>query len=227
MRFHDEYDSLAGENSAPMNPATNATSIRVAIADDHPIVRAGVAGILSRDDGITVVGEAEDSQQAVDLVRKGGIDVLMLDLAMPGRAGLSLLRQVLDEAPGLRVIVFSAYDPVSHRDRAMALGASAYLPKDSRPAEILDAVHQVMLRPVQKRVRAGIDAPHTELSLRQYDIFVRLVRGESVTDIARDLHLSVKTVSTHKVTVQKRLGAQSVVDLVRYAVQHGLVAAQG
>lgn len=210
-----------------MNPATQATPIRVAIADDHPIVRTGVAGILSRDDDIKVVGEAEDSQQAVDLVRKGGIDVLMLDLAMPGRAGLSLLRQVLDEAPGLRVIVFSAYDPVSHRDRAMALGASAYLPKDSRPAQILEAVHQVMLRPVQKRMRVGVDAPHTELSLRQYDIFVRLVRGESVTDIARDLHLSVKTVSTHKVTVQKRLGAQSVVDLVRYAVQHGLVAADG
>jgi DNA-binding NarL/FixJ family response regulator len=210
-----------------MNLASTVSPIRVAIADDHPIVRAGVHGILSSDDDIIVVGEAEDSQQAVDLVRKGGIDVLLLDLAMPGRAGLSLLRQVLDESPGLRVIVFSAYDPVSHRDRAMALGASAYLPKDSRPNEILDVVHQVMLRPLQKRVRAGVDAPHTELSLRQYDIFVRLVRGESVTDIARDLHLSVKTVSTHKVTVQKRLGAQSVVDLVRYAVQHGLVNAEG
>ena len=142
---------------------------------------------------------------------------------MPGRAGLSLLRQVLDEAPELRVIVFTAYDPVSHKERALALGASGYVAKDSRPAEILDAIHQSMLRPVQKRVASNEGEPHTQLSLRQYDIFIRLVRGESVTDIAKDLHLSVKMVSTHKVTVQKRLGAQSVVDLVRYAVQHQLV----
>lgn len=206
-----------------MSANTVSPQIRVAIADDHPIVRAGVRGILSSDRSIQVVGEAEDGQSAVALIRKGGVDVLLLDLAMPGRAGLSLLRQVLDEAPELRVIVFTAYDPVSHKDRALALGASGYLAKDARPAEILEAIHQAMLRPLQKRVASSEGEPHSQLSLRQYDIFIRLVRGESVTDIAKDLHLSVKTVSTHKVTVQKRLGAQSVVDLVRYAVQHQLV----
>jgi DNA-binding NarL/FixJ family response regulator len=210
-----------------MNISPDSRVIRVGVADDHPIVRAGICGILSSDRGIKVVGEAEDGQQAVELIRKGGIDVLVLDLAMPGRAGLSLLRQVRDEAPELRVVVFSAYDPVSHKDRSIALGASAYLAKDTRPAEILDTIHQVMERPVQKRAVTAEGAPHTQLSLRQYDIFVRLVRGESVTDIAKDLHLSVKTVSTHKVTVQKRLGAQSVVDLVRYAVQHELVSPAG
>ncbi len=206
-----------------MSANTVSPQIRVAIADDHPIVRAGVRGILSSDRSIQVVGEAEDGQSAIALIRKGGVDVLLLDLAMPGRAGLSLLRQVLDEAPELRVIVFTAYDPVSHKERALALGASGYVAKDSRPAEILDAIHQSMLRPVQKRVASNEGEPHTQLSLRQYDIFIRLVRGESVTDIAKDLHLSVKTVSTHTVTVQKRLGAQSVVDLLRYAVQHQLV----
>ena len=206
-----------------MNASTVSSAIRVAVADDHPIVRAGLVGILSSDRALRVVGEAEDGQQAVELIRKGGVDILLLDLAMPGRAGLSLLRQVLDEAPELRVIVFSAYDPVSHKDRSIALGASAYLAKGCRPAEILDVIHQVMLRPVQKRAATNNGAPHTMLSLRQYDIFVRLVRGESVTDISKDLHLSVKTVSTHKVTVQKRLGAQSVVDLVRYATQHELI----
>ena len=206
-----------------MSANTVSPQIRVAIADDHPIVRAGVRGILSSDRSVQVVGEAEDGQSAVALIRKGGVDVLLLDLAMPGRAGLSLLRQVLDEAPELRVIVFTAYDPVSQKERALALGASGYLAKDARPAAILEAIHQAMLRPVQKRVASSEGEPHSQLSLRQYDIFIRLVRGESVTDIAKDLHLSVKTVSTHKVTVQKRLGAQSVVDLVRYAVQHQLV----
>ena len=198
-----------------------ASVIRVGIADDHPVVRSGVRGILSSDRGIEVVGEAEDGRQAIELVRKGDLDVLLLDLAMPGRAGLSLLRQVLDEAPELRVIVFTAYDPVSHKDRALALGASSYL------AKILEAIHQVVLRPQQKRVANTDGAPHTHLSVRQYDIFIRLVRGESVTDIAKDLHLSVKTVSTHKVTVQKRLGAQSVVDLVRYANENDLMPAGG
>jgi len=206
-----------------MSANTVSPQIRVAIADDHPIVRVGVRGILSSDHSIQVVGEAEDGQSAVALIRKGGVDVLLLDLAMPGRAGLSLLRQVLDEAPELRVIVFTAYDPVSHKERALALGASGYLAKDARPAEILEAIHQAILRPLQKRVASSEGEPHSQLSLRQYDIFIRLVRGETVTDIAKDLHLSVKTVSTHKVTVQKRLGAQSVVDLVRYAVQHQLV----
>ena len=85
----------------------------------------------------------------------------------------------------------------------------------------------MILRPVQRRLDAESGPPHTELSIRQYDVLMRLVRGESVTGIANDLHLSVKTVSTHKITIQKRLGAKSVVDLVRYAVEHGLVSASG
>jgi DNA-binding NarL/FixJ family response regulator len=207
-----------------MSLLTDPKIVRVAVADDHPIVRAGVCGILSSDRNIRIVGEASDGQQAVSLVRLGGIDVLVLDLAMPGRDGLSLLRQLRDEAPDLRIVVFSAYDPVSHKDRSMALGAAAYLAKDTRPNEIIATIHQVMSRPVEKRVPIKEGPPHTLLSLRQYDIFVRLVRGESVTEISKDLHLSVKTVSTHKVTVQKRLGAHSVVDLLRYAVQHDLVS---
>lgn len=208
-----------------MNASLLSTPIRVVVADDHPVVLAGLVGILSSDRSIRIVGQAEDGQQAVELIRKGGVDVLLLDLAMPGRAGLSLLRQLLDEGSGLRVIVFTAYDPASHKDRSLAVGAAAYLAKGIPSQQIIDTVHEVMRRPVPKRTAGGDDAPHTQLSLRQFDIFIRLVRGESVTDIAKDLHLSVKTVSTHKVTVQKRLGANSVVDLVRYAVQHHLVPA--
>ena len=210
-----------------MNASSLTSPIRVVVADDHPIVLAGLVGILSSDRGIRIVGQAEDGQQAVELIRKGGVDVLMLDLAMPGRAGLSLLRQLLDESAELRVVVFTAYDAASHKDRSLAVGAAAYLAKGTSPQAIIDTVREVMLRPVPKRTAGGDDAPHTQLSLRQFDIFIRLVRGESVTDIAKDLHLSVKTVSTHKVTVQKRLGANSVVDLVRYSAQHHLVPADG
>ena len=210
-----------------MNASSLSSPIRVVVADDHPIVLAGLVGILSSDPGIRIGGQAEDGQKAVELIRKGGVDVLMLDLAMPGRAGLSLLRQLLDESAELRVVVFTAYDAASHKDRSLAVGAAAYLAKGTSPQAIIDTVREVMLRPVPKRTAGGDDAPHTQLSLRQFDIFIRLVRGESVTDIAKDLHLSVKTVSTHKVTVQKRLGANSVVDLVRYSAQHHLVPADG
>lgn len=216
---------LTRENFKGMNVSSLSPPIRVIVADDHPIVLAGLVGILSSDRGIRIVGQAEDGQRAVELIRKGGVDVLLLDLAMPGRAGLSLLRQLLDEGTELRVIVFTAYDPASHKERSLAVGAAAYLAKGIPPQEIIDTVHEVMLRPVPKRTAGGDEAAHTQLSLRQYDIFIRLVRGESVTDIAKDLHLSVKTVSTHKVTVQKRLGSNSVVDLVRYAVHHHLVPA--
>ena len=216
---------LTRENFKGMNVSSLSPPIRVIVADDHPIVLAGLVGILSSDRGIRIVGQAEDGQRAVELIRKGGVDVLLLDLAMPGRAGLSLLRQLLDEGTELRVIVFTAYDPASHKERSLAVGAAAYLAKGIPPQEIIDTVHEVMLRPVPKRTAGGDEAAHTQLSLRQYDIFIRLVRGESVTDIAKDLHLSVKTVSTHKVTVQKRLGANSVVELVRYAVHHHLVPA--
>ncbi|MEO7255909.1 MAG: response regulator transcription factor [Casimicrobium sp.] len=208
-----------------MNAASLSSPIRVVVADDHPIVLVGLVALLSSDRGIRIVGQAEDGQQAVELIRQGGVDVLLLDLAMPGRAGLSLLRQLLDEGTDLRVIVFTAYDPASHKDRSLAIGASAYLAKGIAPQQIIETVHDVMLRPVPKRAAGGDDAPHNQLSPRQFDIFMRLVRGESVTHVAKDLHLSVKTVSTHKVTLQKRLGANSVVDLVRYSVNHHLVPA--
>jgi DNA-binding NarL/FixJ family response regulator len=196
--------------------------IRIGIADDHPIVRAGLKGIVASESSYTVVGEARDSVTTIELLRKCKIDVLLLDLAMPGRGGLWLLSRVLDEQPEMRVIVVSSYDPASHKERSLALGAAAYLHKDTDPAGVLAAIRDALRKPVPVRGRVLDNEPHTSLSNRQYDIFMQLVDGKSVTDIADQLSLSVKTVSTHKIAVQKKLGADSVVDLVRYAAQHGL-----
>jgi DNA-binding NarL/FixJ family response regulator len=196
--------------------------VKIGIADDHPIVRAGLKGIVSSDSDYSVVGEARDSVTTVELVRSRPMDLLLLDLSMPGRGGLWLLSRVLDERPGLRVIVVSSYDPQSHKERSLALGAAAYLHKDTEPSGVLAAIREVMRRPAPARARVLEAEPHTTLSNRQYDIFMHLVAGKSVTEIAEMFSLSVKTVSTHKIAVQKRLGAQSVVDLVRYAAQHGL-----
>jgi DNA-binding NarL/FixJ family response regulator len=196
--------------------------IRIGIADDHPIVRAGLKGIVASESSYTVVGEAHDSVTTIELLRKSKIDVLLLDLAMPGRGGLWLLSRVLDEQPETRVVVVSSYDPASHKERSLALGAAAYLYKNTDPAGVLAAIRDVLRKPVPARGRVLDNEPHTSLSNRQYDIFMQLVEGKTVTDIADELNLSVKTVSTHKIAVQKKLGADSVVDLVRYAAQHGL-----
>jgi DNA-binding NarL/FixJ family response regulator len=150
------------------------------------------------------------------------MDVLLLDLSMPGRGGLWLLSRVLDEQPTLRVVIVSSYDPASHKERSIALGAAAYLQKDTDPMGVLAAIREVLRKPVPSRARVVETEPHTTLSNRQYDIFMHLVAGKSVTEIAAMFNLSVKTVSTHKIAVQKRLGATSVVDLVRYATDHGL-----
>jgi DNA-binding NarL/FixJ family response regulator len=198
------------------------TVTQIGIADDHPIVRAGLRGIVSSDSDYAIAGEAHDSPSTIALLRKTKIDVLLLDLAMPGRGGLWLLSRVLDEQPDVRVIVVSSYDPASHKERSLALGAAAYLNKDTDASGVLAAIREVLRKPVPQRSRVLHNEPHTSLSNRQYDIFMHLVDGKSVTDIATMLNLSVKTVSTHKVAVQKKLGAESVVDLVRYAAQHGL-----
>jgi DNA-binding NarL/FixJ family response regulator len=194
--------------------------IQIGIADDHPIVRTGLRGIVSSDSSYSIAGEAHDSNSTIELLRKKKIDLLLLDLAMPGRGGLWLLSRVLDEQPDMRVIVVSSYEPASHKERSLALGAAAYLHKDTDPNGVLTAIREVLRKPVPQRSRVLDNEPHASLSNRQYDIFMRLVEGKSVTDIAEMLNLSVK--STHKVAVQKKLGAESVVDLVRYATQHGL-----
>jgi DNA-binding NarL/FixJ family response regulator len=196
--------------------------VKIGIADDHPIVRAGLKGIVGSESSFTVAGEARDATSTIEMLRRSPLDVLLLDLSMPGRGGLWLLSRALDEQPSLRIIVISSYDPASHRERSLALGAAAYLHKDTEPEGVLAAIREVMHKPIPQRARRAESDPHTALSNRQYDIFMHLVSGKSVTEIATMFNLSVKTVSTHKVAVQKRLGASGVVDLVRYASEHGL-----
>ncbi|MGL4233673.1 MAG: response regulator, partial [Casimicrobium sp.] len=144
--------------------------MRIGIADDHPIVRAGLKGIVGSDSNYSVVGEAHDSVSTIEMLRKTKLDVLLLDLSMPGRGGLWLLSRVLDEQPGLRVVIVSSYDPASHKERSLALGAAAYLHKDTQPNGVLAAVRDVLKKAPPVRARVIEDEPHTSLSNRQYDI---------------------------------------------------------
>lgn len=206
---------------------------RLVIADDHPMFREGLRQLLTRGGEFEVVGEAGSAAETMHCVRILAFDVLILDLAMPGRSGVDLVRQVKHERPTLPVLVLSMHAEDQYAVRALAAGASAYLTKGSR-AEVLqqalrrlaaggrfigDAVAELLAQELQPHA----DKPaHRSLSNREFQVMQALVNGESVSAIAQRLHLSVKTVSTHKTHLLSKLGCTSLAELVRYAIDQGI-----
>ncbi len=207
---------------------------RVLLADDHAIVREGLRRILATDPSFEVVGEASDGQQVAAAVRAGGFEVLLLDLSMPGRGGIDLLRLVKAERPALRVLVLSMHDEQQYAVRSIRAGASGYLTKDAAPAQLIDAIRKIasgalFITPAVAEALAlqlqapSAELPHKRLSDREYEVLLALAAGESITAIAKRLHLSVKTVSTHKTHILEKLNAASLADLVHYALAHRLI----
>ena len=208
---------------------------RVFIADDHAIVREGLRRILAGDPTIEVVGEGKDGHEVMTAARAGGIDVLLLDLSMPGRSGVDLIKQIKSERPALRVLVLSMHDEQQYAERAIRAGASGYLTKDTAATQLVAAIERIaaggmyITTAAAEALAAHLqapseDLPHERLTDREYEVFRLLAAGESVTAIAGRLHLSVKTVSTHKTNVLEKMQLASFADLVRYAVEHKLLA---
>jgi DNA-binding NarL/FixJ family response regulator len=208
--------------------------IRVLLADDHAIVRAGLKELLTATGDLEVVGEATNGQEALAAVRKGGFEVLVLDMSMPGRSGIELIKLVKAERPALRVLVLSMHSEEQYAVRAVRAGASGYLTKETAAEELVSAIRRVAgggayVTPetAERLVRdAGAGAerePHKKLSDREYEVFRMIVSGRSVTDIAGALNLSVKTISTHKSRILEKMALATQADLVRYAVEHGLL----
>lgn len=206
---------------------------RVVIADDHAIVREGLKRILEGQEGIEIAGEATNGFEALDRVRAGGFDILLLDLSMPGKSGIELIKQVKDESPKLRVLVLTMHEEDQYAVRAIRAGASGYLTKESAPGQLVSAIRRLaegrlyispnVAEQLALEVRPqGDEAPHRHLSDREFEVFQLLVDGRSVSEIATQLHLSVKTVSTHKTRILQKMNAASVADLVRYAIRHRL-----
>ncbi len=204
---------------------------RVLVADDHAIVREGLKRIIDGQDGIEIVGEATNGHEVLESVRAGGFDILLLDLSMPGKSGIELIKQVKDESPKLRVLVLTMHEEDQYAVRAIRAGASGYLTKESAPAQLVSAIRRLaegrlyispnVAEQLALDVRPRDDeAPHRQLSDREFEVFQHLVNGRSISDIASQLHLSVKTVSTHKTRILQKMSASSVADLVRYAIRH-------
>ena len=208
--------------------------IRVVLADDHTIMREGLKRILDGADDIEVVGEATDGFEALSQVRKGGFDLLLLDLSMPGRSGVELIRQIKDEAPKLPILVLTMHDEEQYAVRTFRAGARGYLTKESAGTQLLCAIRKLASgRPYISNAVAeqlAMDAmpaseclPHKELSNREFEVFSLLVAGKSISEIAELLHLSAKTVSTHKTRILHNMAMHSLADMVKYAMNHRLV----
>lgn len=206
---------------------------QVLLADDHAIIRQGLIKILDDTDDFEVKAEAGHGHAVLDALRASDFDVLVLDISMPGRHGLELLKQVRELKPRMPILIFSMHPEEQFAVRALRAGANGYLSKEGDSDLILPALRKVaaggMFISARVAELLATDAmphhealPHTTLSDREFDVLMRILSGASLTEIAQALNLSIKTVSTHKSHVFAKLGITNQLDLIRYAMSHGL-----
>lgn len=207
--------------------------IRVVIADDHTIVREGLRQLLQSANDLDIVGEARDGREVIERVRTLDFDVLLLDMSMPGKSGVELIKQVKAEKPKLRMLVLSMHQEHQYAVRAIRAGASGYLTKESASTQLVAALRRIaaggafISAEVAEQLALSVmpDAegpPHAALSDREYQVFQLLVVGRAVSDIAAQLNLSVKTVSTHKARLMQKINVANQTELVHYAIKHRL-----
>ncbi|WP_088287541.1 response regulator transcription factor [Ideonella sp. A 288] len=213
-------------------------TVRVLICDDHAIVRQGIQQMLADAADIALAGEAADGAEGVAAVRRaaaGGapIDVVLLDIAMPRRDGLDVLRQLKDEFPRLPVLILSTYPDRQYAVRSLKLGAAGYLNKSADSEQIIAAIRKVaggglFITPTIAELlaasvgNAGVQPPHETLSHREHQVFGLLASGRSVGEIAGQLSLSSNTVSTYRARILEKTGVRNDVELALYAVRHQL-----
>lgn len=208
--------------------------IRVLLADDHAIVRDGIKQILADTGDLTVAGEATNGNEVLEKVRTGQWDVLVLDISMPGKSGLELIKQLKGEAPRLPILVLSMHHEEQYAMRALRAGAAGYLTKESDSDLLVSVIRKVarggvflsssMAEQMARELIPGGEAPpHTLLSDREYQVFRMIVAGTPVTEIADKLALSVKTVSTHKTRIMQKMNMSNHTELIRYAIRHHLL----
>jgi two-component system invasion response regulator UvrY len=208
--------------------------IRLAIADDHPIVREGLRRIASDDAGITVTGEAATAAELFQLLATAPVDVVLLDVSMPGATFIETLRELREQHSSIKVLVLSAHPEDQWAMRALRAGAAGYLTKDHSPEQLVQAVHRVarggkyVSESMGEKLAGMVDqgksrAPHELLSDREFEVLRALGSGMMVKDVAAQLSLSAKTVSTYRTRLLEKMGLKSKADLVRYVATHELL----
>ncbi len=205
---------------------------RAFLVDDHALVRAGMRALLERG-GVTVVGEAASAEEALAAIDDQQLDVLLADISLEGASGLELIKGLAARWPDLPVLVVSMHDEQLYAERAVQAGARGYLMKDAAPAHLLEAIETVVSQRVYlspemtaralERMRGGCapeSSPVESLSDRELEVYTRMGQGMSTREIAEALHLSVKTVESHRANLKRKLGVGSAAELMRMAVLH-------
>lgn len=208
--------------------------IRVLIVDDHPAMRRGLREIISDATEMDVIAEAGNAAQALEQVRKVRPDVVLMDISMPGRSGLEALADIKVEQPELPVLICSIHAESEYALRALRGGAAGYIPKDSDPEELITALHKVVsgrryITPALAELLAAdaggdlTHAPHESLSNREYEVLRAVATGKSMSQIADEMSLSVKTISTYRSRILEKLHVATTAEMIRYALEHKLV----
>lgn len=213
-------------------------TLRVMLADDHAVLRAGLKLMVDREPDMTVVAEAVDGRQAVDLAADSGADVLVMDVAMPGLNGIEAARQILAKHPALAVVILSMHSDEAYVLRSLRAGAKAYLLKESAETDVITAIRAVaagksffspkvtkLLQEeyVQRLQQEGTDDSYESLTPREREILQMIAEGQANKDVANNLNLSLYTVETHRGNILQKLGLRSAAEVVLYAVRKGIV----
>jgi two-component system invasion response regulator UvrY len=212
----------------------NDSIVKIGIVDDHAIVRAGLKQFLSEMVDLRVVGEAASGREAIDLVRTTEMDVMIMDLSMPGQSGIDALAMIRAKAPDVGILILSGYPEEQYAVNLIRQGASGYLNKECEPMEIVNAIRTISLGRryispsvaeliAQQLNRKEGSAAHDLLSEREFQVFLKLAKGETAGDIASALSLSVKTVSTYRTRLMEKMGLASNSDLTYYALKNKLI----
>jgi DNA-binding NarL/FixJ family response regulator len=208
--------------------------IKALVADDHAIVRRGLMQILAEHADMSVVGEAQDAPQLFALARAQAWDVAILDVSMPGRGGLEVLKELKSEFPTRPVLILSVHPEDQYAVRALKAGAAGYLSKDSAPSELVNAIRKAMqggkyVSPALAEKLAFNLAPnadrlpHETLSDREFQVLCAIASGQTVSEIAEQMSLSVKTISTYRARLLEKMNLKNNAELTHYAIQHRLV----
>jgi two-component system invasion response regulator UvrY len=208
--------------------------IKILIADDHPVVRKGLREIIEETADMKVVDEASNGQEVLAKVFKKDFDVVLLDISMPGRSGLDILKELKSQLPKLAVLVLSIHPEEQYAVQVLKAGAAGYLTKKSAPEELVAALRKVstggkyvspsLAEKLASALEKGIDKPlHETLSAREYEVMRKIASGKTVTEIARELFLSPKTISTYRTRILEKMRMKKNAELIRYAIKNRLV----
>lgn len=208
--------------------------IKILIADDHPVVRKGLKGIIEEIPDMVVGGEASNGQEALEKVRKSDFDIVVLDISMPGISGLDILKKLKDEKPELSVLVLSMYPEEQYAVRVLRAGASGYLTKESAPEELIAAIRKAskggkyisssLAEKLAFDLETDAERPlHETLSDREYQVMRMIASGKTGKEIGEELFLSVKTISTYRTRILEKMEMKSNAELTHYVIKHGLV----